>query len=377
MKRIGIFVSYDASGQMDGYVYFLLNSMLEIVQKLVVIINGSVRSYCYKELKKYSDTIFVRENYGYDAGAYKDAFTRFLADEKWENWDEIILFNDTFYGPFHPWEEVFKEMDEEKTDFWGLSRHPGGGDRLVTGRKVPQHIQAYFLVCKRSMFLSSCWQEFWNELEYPGTYFEAVEKFEVYFSEYFTKKGYQNEAFTDKSSIEIAYGRNPCIYYFYPLMMDDKFPIIKKKAVRLENLNKLKEIMDNIKKCSGYNVEFIDENMRRLCGENQINPLAPFDLTYLGKFYNRYQRVFIYGHGNYGKGIAEYFRYKGWKLDGFVVTDHTEKEQDVFAYSDMHFDSEDGIILALGEKGFHEVYPTVKKELNIGQLCYPQYEFEM
>ena len=286
-------------------------------------------------------------------------------------WDEIILFNDTFYGPVYSWKEVFKKMAKEEVDFWGLSRHPGGGGRLMNGRVLPQHIQSYFLVCKRSLFLSSCWRRFWNALEYPKTYHEAVEKFEIYFSEYFTEKGYQSKAFSDRKNIDIAYGRDPCICCFYSLIKDGMFPIIKKKAVCLENLSKMKMIVDYIKKCSGYNIELIGLNMRRLCKEKRVNPLAPFNLAFLDQFYNQYQRVFIYGHGNYGKGIAEYFRYKGWKLDGFVVTCNAEKDPDVLVYKDIRFGSEDGIILALGEKAFYEVYPMVIKDLNTEQLCCP------
>lgn len=372
MNRMGIFVLYDVSGRVDDYVCFLLNSMLEVVQRLIVIINGDVKSTGYKKLEKCSDAVFVRGNYGYDAGAYKDTFIRVLAGEKW---DEIILFNDTFYGPFYPWKEIFKEMEDDDEDFWGLSRHPGGGSRLESGREVPWHIQSYFLVCRRSLFLSSCWQDFWNVLDYPGIYHEAIEKFEVYFSEYFTGKGYRSAAFSDRTNIDIAYGRNPCICYFDRLIKDGKFPIIKKKAFRLESLNEVKETMDYIKKHSGYSVELIEANLRRLCRENRIHLLAPFDSASLEQFYNRHRRVFIYGHGNYGKGIAEYFRYKGWKPDGFVVTDNAEKDPDVLIYDTVHLGPEDGIILALGEKAFHEVYQTVKKDLDAGQLCCPQYDF--
>ncbi len=372
MKRMGIFVFYDKNGLADDYICYLLNSMWEIVGKLIVIVNGTVKRADYKKLERYSDIIFIRENYGYDAGAYKDAFTKLLIDEKWENWDEIILFNNTFYGPFYPWKGVFGEMEEEDADFWGLSRHPGGGSRLMTGRETPWHIQSYFLVCKKPLFLSSNWRNFWNALEYPGTYHETVERFEVYFSEYFTEKGYQSKAFSDRSDIDIVYGRNPCIHYFYPLIKDGGFPIIKKKAVCLENLGKVKELMDYIKKYSSYNVKLINSNMQRLCQENRINPLAPFDPVFLEQFYHQHQRVFIYGHGNYGKGVAEYFRYKGWRSDGFLITDHADEDQDVMIYRDIQFGADDGVILALGEKAFSEVYPMVNKDLNPGQLCYPQ-----
>ena len=81
MNRIGVFVFYDERGFVDDYVCYLLNSIQEIVKRLIIITNGIVKNFGYEKLKQYSDTIFVRENYGYDAGAYKDLFTNFLSDE--------------------------------------------------------------------------------------------------------------------------------------------------------------------------------------------------------------------------------------------------------------------------------------------------------
>ena len=43
----------------------------------------------------------------------------------------------------------------------------------------------------------------------------------------------------------------------------------------------------------------------------------------------------------------------------------------------MKFQEDDGVILALGEKAFHEVYQTVKDDLSAGQLYCPQYGIEM
>ena len=99
MKRLGVFVFYDASGIVDPYVEYLLESMKNIIQKLIIIINGEIKDEEYNKLKKYSQDIFIRKNYGYDAGAYKDVFMQFLTRKEQIKWDEIILFNDTFYGP--------------------------------------------------------------------------------------------------------------------------------------------------------------------------------------------------------------------------------------------------------------------------------------
>ena len=50
-KRMGIFVFYDAVGVVDDYAEVLLESMRKEVQKLIVIVNGTVESIGYQRLK--------------------------------------------------------------------------------------------------------------------------------------------------------------------------------------------------------------------------------------------------------------------------------------------------------------------------------------
>lgn len=75
--------------------------------------------------------------------------------------------------------------------------------------------------------------------------------------------------------------------------------------------------------------------------------------------------------------MAEYFVYRGWKYEGFLVTEkigNNENEEYVFIYDNITFDVSDGIILALGKRAFSEVYPNVQKKLDISQLLLPKYE---
>lgn len=57
----------------------------------------------------YSDHIVIRENIDYDAGAYKEIISGLAQNDELKNWDEIVLFNDTFYGPFFDWQIIFEK----------------------------------------------------------------------------------------------------------------------------------------------------------------------------------------------------------------------------------------------------------------------------
>ncbi len=374
MKRIGVFVFYDSDGHVDEYIEVLLSSMRTVLQKLIIVVNGRVKPSGYVKLKRYSDSIIIRENFGFDAGAYREIFTKNLSSDMLQGWDEVVLFNDTFYGPFYSWNTVWGKMENEQADFWGISRHPKGGRKLTNGKSMPSHIQGYFLVCRKSLFLSRDWMEFWDTMEYPQTYQEAIEKYEIRFSEYFLKKGYGGKAFTDKSCIPVAYGENPCMCYFRPLIETEGFPILKKKVMQLEYLDGVKNVLNYLDKNTDYKTELIVSNIERLCRGGKISPLEPFEGIRLERFYHCHKQIYIYGHGAYGKGIAGYFTYRGWTYKGFLVTEKREKDDRVSAYRDVKIENGDGVVLALGKEFFYEVYSEVRKDLTEEQLCYPEYK---
>lgn len=372
MKRMGIFIFYDASGLVDRYVEVLLRSMQEVLHKLVIIINGNIKKEEYDKLEMYSQTIYVRDNIGFDAGAYKEAFTKYISEEDLKQWDEVVLFNDTFYGPLYPWEESFNKMVELDVDFWGLSRNMW--DQMEGNRILP-HIQSFFLVCRKSLIRSELWRKFWNDLEYPKTIQEAIRDFEINFSVFFTQNGFKNGALTDYAETE--YIGNPCINYPYELIRYIKFPVIKRRAISFYRFKIIEMAANYIIDNTVYDIGLIDSHMKRLQAEGKSDVLYPYKEAELKAFYDAHKRIYIYGHGVYGQGMSVYFRYKSWKYEGFLVTEKTENDNaddKVFVYDDINIHEDDGIILALGEIAFKEVYPIIKSKLNRSQLLLPYME---
>ena len=44
MKRIGVFVLYDEDGIVDDFIEYLLLKMREVLNKLVIVVNGDLKS---------------------------------------------------------------------------------------------------------------------------------------------------------------------------------------------------------------------------------------------------------------------------------------------------------------------------------------------
>lgn len=368
VRRLGIFVFYDAVGIVDLYVEQLLESLQAQISKLIIVVNGNITDKSKQALLKFSDDIFIRENKGFDAGAYRDVFLKFLPDTELSKWDEIVLFNDTFYGPISSWNLVFDKMEMENADFWGLSRY--------RGKDHPSHIQSFFLVCKKKMISDSAFQTFWQGLSYPTTHLEAVENFEIRFSTYFQERNFNGKAYTDICNWKDENKYEGVVYYTmaYELISEMYFPVVKRSVFLTEDFLKAIQVLDYVRECTRYDVNLIHGHIKRLIEENRVS--FRFNPLQIEQFCNIHSRVYIYGNGTYGKRIAALLDYCGWKYKGFLVTEKIDSGMDVHAYGEIDLNQDDGIILALGKKAFSEVYPILKNDLANSQLLLPHDDSE-
>ena len=107
VKRLGLFVFYDEDSIVDDYVLFLLADLQKSCQDIIVICNGKVNKEGLKQLKWYAKKIIERENKGLDAGALKEYFTTY---KDYLKYDEVVILNDTFFGPFSSFTKVYTKM---------------------------------------------------------------------------------------------------------------------------------------------------------------------------------------------------------------------------------------------------------------------------
>lgn len=366
MKRIGVFQLYNENEILEKYVEVLLKSMKTYLTKLVIVINGNLKGDSYQRLLQYSNIIYKRDNLGYDAGAYKDIFLG-LHKELWEEWDEVILFNCTFYGPLFSWDTVFEQMEKEPIDFWGLSRHLGKERIQRNGLPAPEHLQSYFLVIKKNILKSPFFKEFWKNLDYPLSYYEAVEKYEWKFTSFFKGKGFKYSSWLDKfgSALYMREGINPCSYS-YELIRDCQFPIIKCKQMSISNFKEMCNTLNYVKEHTSYDIEIIKEHLSHL---NQTHKWKPFSADKLEKFVNEHNNIYIFGHGKYGSNVEAYFQYRNWNFKAFVVSKpETDRE---IAFESFSMNRNDGLIVALGKIALDEMEAAIQRKFYKEQLLFP------
>ena len=284
MGRICIFVIYDDKCIVYKYIKYILEDLKRNVDKLVVVCNmQSVLSG--KEYLADADEVYYRENIGLDAGAFKDALCQYVGWDELVTYDELLMINDSFYGPFVPISDILDEMKRRDVDFWGLSKHLETKYKKDNGdwNYVPEHIQSYFLSINKKMLSDGAFQKYWENMPYFSNFDEVVEKHEKYFTQSFSELGYRYDCLADIEANRTSNSSDNYIQYSYipyELIKERNFPIIKRKAIT--NYTLYIRTQENIRKA----VDYVDKNTSYDIGLIWEHLLAKTDMTTLWRSLN-------------------------------------------------------------------------------------------
>lgn len=278
---------YDKEGIVDNYITFLLHSLKPYLKTLIVVCNGNLKEKEIIKLKCITEKIIIRENKGYDVAAWKSVLCKLIEEKNIDEYDEVLLCNDSFYGPLNDWKEMFRVMDEEVVDFWGITRHPQSYE-TVRGY-IPEHLQSFFVVIRKSMVSSVDFYQYWKSMRLEGNnLLDAIEEHELRFTSYFEEKGYKWKAYIDSSDLENDANErlNYNAYYFSPLELirDYCCPIVKKKALVDKNLcmvagEEVNLTLEYIQQKTNYDSSMIIENLIRIMPKEKL--YTAFQMQYI------------------------------------------------------------------------------------------------
>lgn len=277
MKRLCIYLTYDKQNIIDEYIGYMLQELKTCISYLVVVCNESELIKGQDILEKYADEIFYRENRGYDAGGFKDALCKFIGWDKIKEYDELLLANDSFFGPFCPMQKIFDKMAGRSCDFWGLTTHKEYINKDGT-RFTPEHVQSFFLVFRSKLLHSPDFREFWEAMPYYKTFGEVVEKYEKRLTGLFHSKGYNYLCYADmkpNNTDNIKNNYNQFMLICNELVQKRNFPFLKKQQIAYNTLQEQTQeniplVLEYIKNHTNYDINLIYENIIRLMNVSDL-----------------------------------------------------------------------------------------------------------
>jgi lipopolysaccharide biosynthesis protein len=195
LRRAVFYLFYDPQGQVDGYVLHALAHLRAHAELVFVVSNAPLDAANRARLETVADTVWSRENVGFDVWAYKDAMEQ-VGRERLAEFDEVLLCNSTFLGPLDSFDAVFAEMDARADiDFWGITEHGAARKHpFQRNRPIAAHLQSHWIASRRRMVTSPEWAEYWDEMPMISSYADSVLLHESRFTPWFEERGYTSAA---------------------------------------------------------------------------------------------------------------------------------------------------------------------------------------
>lgn len=364
-RRLGIFVFYDEKGYVGEYIDYLLENIRTQLKGLIVVCNGMLSEAGRSVFEKYSDRIIIRPNIGYDAGAYQEAIKKIYDVHIIDNYDELLLFNDTFFGPFDSFEDIFSAMEEKNVDFWGLA--------WTQTEYLPMFVHSYFLDFRSEILQSRFLYDFFNNMDTnTQNVAQIVIRMEFLLTENLIKAGYSWGTYCEKNAREILYS------FPYNLLVNDHLPILKVKSFNpaLKYGYEAMRCVEYLRNKERYDCNLIEKQTLHRYGrtleEYQIDrsdeniwPVPATNIEGIKKFCETFSSVYIYGAGYYGSVLQWHIGEE--KVQGYIVSDDHYRDESydgkrVYKLSQME-DKTIGIVVALKAKYTQEV------RMKLGDFC--------
>ncbi len=245
------------------------------MRDLIIVVNGNLDQQGTNIFSEFTEEILIRPNVGFDAGGWQEAICNYCGFERLREYDELLLCNDSFFGPLYPFTEVFEEMVSRDVDFWGLTVHgetPGDGTNPFGYR--PRYIQTYFMVFRSSLLNSSSFSEFWSNLPIFLTFEQLAEQFSSVMTKTFADAGFRWGAFSDTTDLESTDQRKNFDHHsfnLYELISERRYPVLKRRSflipktvyLRYRNSFDLQKALSVIREISDYDVRLITDHLLR------------------------------------------------------------------------------------------------------------------
>ena len=176
-QRVCLFSHYDKHSQLDDHVIHYMRSLKEVGLSVVLISsNMDLSKESLGIAKTMCSAVILRENRGWDFAGWALGITTLNG---MYNASEIVIANDSVYGPMHPISEMFDFMNERPCDLWSVTE----------SFEIDWHLQSYFLVFKRSAIASDCFRRFWENVRILRTKHGVIIHYEIKLARFFCLTG--------------------------------------------------------------------------------------------------------------------------------------------------------------------------------------------
>ncbi|MBR1545048.1 MAG: hypothetical protein IJ638_03850 [Alphaproteobacteria bacterium] len=223
MHRVAVFASFSSNGKIADYVVYYLKGLKKVCDAIIFIADNPILP---KEMEKIKDLVIYAKfdrHEEYDFGSYKRGYEYAKQSGILDKCDELVLCNDSCYGPVYPFENMFNKMDKSGCDFWGV----------CANTEFCYHLQSYFFAFKKNVFKSNVFDKFMVSIKGEKGVQRVIQKYETTFTKTLLNAGFKCDSFIQyKSENYYPYDYNLNVTKFPLYLMKHKCPLLKVKALK-------------------------------------------------------------------------------------------------------------------------------------------------
>ena len=199
-KNIAIFAHYDKHNLIDDYVVIYLQNLKKFCSKIIFVSDGDLSVLEQQKILHITSDIIATRHQEYDFGSYKQGFNLLKKKypQEFSNLDQLVLANDSCYcvGEF---DFTFSQIDRmPNIDCFGIT----------DSGEICHHLQSYFLVLKKTVFLTSFFENFLQNIQKQNLKQNIIEAYEIGFSQLLAQNNKKIYAIYGKNFIQNYVNQN-------------------------------------------------------------------------------------------------------------------------------------------------------------------------
>jgi rhamnosyltransferase len=182
-KRLCLFAGFHKNGKIADYVVYYARAMSEL-SDVYYMADCEMSQTELAKLAPYTKSAFAYRHKKYDFGSWQELINK-LGWDFVEKYDELILCNDSCFGPLFPLKPIFdKASADQNCDFWGVQEN-----FFTRGQFF--HLDSFFLVFKNNILRASALRRFFNSVAEQDCVEKVVENYEIPLTPALTGEGFR------------------------------------------------------------------------------------------------------------------------------------------------------------------------------------------
>lgn len=390
-KRIAMYVIYDKDGILDGFRKYYLQELRKVTDHIVAIVCGSITPESRKELEELSDEIFVRRNFGLLAYAWIEGI-EFIGWDTLSEYDELLMLNDSFFGPFYPLQDMFDACEKSDADFYGaFKNYEDIRITQIAGRPLSGgHFNGsicYFYIIKSKLLHSPEFKNYWSQRPDVTCDFDTYFYSEIDFFYSVKQWGYKIDAY--QSNKFEGYMFDNLTHNMEGLIKEDKIPFarirpfgtdVKDQSYQINYGKDPRRTLEYIDKHTDYDVNLIwdfmlrTKNLTHIYNQLQLKYVVPKNCVEKPFNYNKKIAVILHiYYEDLAELIAEYCTNFVKNTDFYITTTSEETEKAIinaFKNKNLNFECKVRPNVGVAMSTLWVTYADVVTKGDYEYICY-------